>query len=187
MNYERNQHQVRCVKESNQFKIEEESGTLMEQEVHEYAKFPVCKTRTGWFHCSTDYTHSDIAEELGIGISIYFKQLKALVIMLFFCVVLSIPSFILFLNGDYNNISNDLRDTKSTIAAFTLGNIGHMGSLPCNTLPLNHLTTKIDLQCKFGHIRGLAAFGIGAKKDNCSQNYMKSPKISDACDMRPQI
>lgn len=117
----------------------------MEQEIHEYAKFPVCKTRTGWFHCSTDYTHSDIAEELGLGISIYFKQLKALVIMLLVCVLLSIPSFILFVNGSYNDISESSSNTKSFFAAFTLGNIGQISSLACNSLPLKQLRTEIDL------------------------------------------
>ena len=73
MIYERNQLQVRMVEEKKQLKEEEESGMLMEQEVHEYVHFPICKTNTGWFHCSTDYTHSDIADELGLGISIYFK------------------------------------------------------------------------------------------------------------------
>ena len=45
----------------------------MVYDFNEYVKFPICKTKTGWFHCSTDYTHSDIDDELGLGISIYFK------------------------------------------------------------------------------------------------------------------
>ena len=61
--------------------MEEESGLMIEKELHEYAHFPICKTNTGWFHCSTEYTHSEIDDELGLGISIYFKQLKALTIM----------------------------------------------------------------------------------------------------------
>jgi len=168
MEYERNQNQVRCVKESNQLKIEEESGSLMEQEVHEYVKFPVCKTQTGWFHCSTDYTHSDIAEELGLGISIYFKQLKALVIMLFVCVLLSIPSFILFTNGGYNDTTEGFTEV---FAALTLGNIGQSSSLHCNSLPLDQMRTEVNLFCTFGEISALAAFGTGTKDGNkCSQN-----------------
>lgn len=124
MLYERNQLQVRCVEESKQYKLEEESGILMDQEIHEYVKFPVCKTRTGWFHCSKEYTQSDIAEELGLGISIYFKQLKSLLIMLTVCTLLSIPSFILFSQGGYNDASDGFRDTKSVFAILTLGNIG---------------------------------------------------------------
>lgn len=87
-------------------------------------KFPICKTKTGWFHCSTEYTHSEIDDELGLGISIYFKQLKALVIMMTVCSLLSIPSLVLFWNGDYNDASEGFRDTKSYFAALTLGNIG---------------------------------------------------------------
>ena len=112
------------MEEKKQLKWEEESGVMMEQESHEYVHFPICKTNTGWFHCSTDYTHSDIADELGLGISIYFKQLKALVIMLSVCVLLSIPSMILFYHGSYNVTTDGFRDTKSMFASLTLGNIG---------------------------------------------------------------
>ena len=188
MLYERNQLQVRCVQESKQVKIEEESGVLMDQEVHEYVKFPVCKTRTGWFHCSTDYTHSDIAEELGLGISIYFKQLKSLVIMLTVCFLLSIPSLIFFAEGGYNDASDGFRDPKSVFAILTLGNIGQRSSLQCKSLPLNSLRTEVDLFCSFGEISALAAFGTGSKNANqCKQNKMKKPNIAPACDMRPQI
>lgn len=97
--------------------------------MHTYEKFPICKTKTGWFHCSKEYTHSDIDDELGLGISIYFKQLKALLLMLFVCFLLSIPSMVLFWNGGYNDVSEGFRDAKSVVAAFTLGNIGQQSSL----------------------------------------------------------
>ena len=106
-------------------------------------------------------THSEIDDELGLGISIYFKQLKALVIMLVVCTLLSIPSLILFYSGGYNDISEGLRDTKSLFAAFTLGNIGQRSSIQCRSLPLSQLKTSVDLYCNFGEISALAAFGTG--------------------------
>lgn len=120
--------------------MDDEMGIMIQNEVHEYVKFPICKTNTGWFHCSTDYTHSDIAEELGLGINIYFKQLKALIIMLSVCCVLSIPSFVLFWHGSYNNVSEGaIRDTKSIMAAMTLGNVGYRSELACKSMPLDEL------------------------------------------------
>ena len=64
MIYEANQNQVRKTEQvKDHTQISE--PTLSPDEAHEtenveYVKFPVCKTNTGWFHCSTDYTHSDI-------------------------------------------------------------------------------------------------------------------------------
>lgn len=156
--------------------MEEESGLMIEKELHEYAHFPICKTNTGWFHCSTEYTHSEIDDELGLGISIYFKQLKALTIMLAVCFLLSLPSMVLFWNGYYNDVTEGFRDTKSFFAAFTLGNIGPRSSIQCKSLALDEMKTSVDLFCSFGEISSLSAFGTGARKQNrCSQNKMDQP------------
>ena len=134
----------------------------MIQESCEYVKFPTCKTKTGRFHCSTDYTHSEIDDELGLGISIYFKQLKALVIMLIGCLLLSIPSFILFWHGSYNELS----DTKSLLASTTLGNLGQRSYFQCKSTSLDQMKTTVDLYCPFGDISSIAAFGTGSKSEN---------------------
>ena len=164
------------MEEKKQLKWEEESGVMMEQELHEYVHFPVCGTNTGWFHCSTDYTHSDIADELGLGISIYFKQLKALVIMLSVCVLLSIPSCILFYHGSYNVTSEGFRDTKSMFASLTLGNIGHLTSSQCRAFDLDKLEPEVVLECtRGGEISALTAFGTGPKESNrCMQDKIIS-------------
>lgn len=117
--------------------MEPESGLIMRQDISEYVKFPICKTKTGWFHCSTDYTHSDIADELGLGISIYFKQLKALFVLMFVCSLLSIPSLVLFWSGDFNDVTEGIRDTKSVFASLTLGNVGQRSSLSCKSFELD--------------------------------------------------
>ena len=159
---------------------------MIAKESHQYVKFPICSTKTGWFHCSTDYTTSDIADELGIGISIYFKQLKALVIMLVVCTLLSIPSFVLFWHGSYNDISEGMRDTKSLLASVTLGNLGQRSYFQCKSYSLEQMRTTVDLYCPFGDISSIAAFGTGSKSENrCNQNKINKINISDACDMRP--
>lgn len=98
--------------------------------------------------------------------SIYFKQLKALVIMLTVCSLLSIPSLVLFWNGNYNDTTEGFRDSKSLFAAFTLGNIGQRSALQCKSLPIDQMRTSVDLYCSFGEIYSLAAFGTGNKQDN---------------------
>lgn len=146
--------------------MEAESGLELKQEINKYVHFEICKTKTGWFHCSTEFTHSDIDDELGLGISIYFKQLKALIIMLVVCCLLSTPSLVLFWNGDYNDVTEGLRDSKSFFAAFTLGNIGQRSALQCKSLSLDQMRTSVDLFCSFGDIHSLAAFGTGTKEEN---------------------
>ena len=62
-----------------------------------YERFPVCSTQIGWFSNKCKSTrHSEIQERLGVGMSIYFKQLKTLTLMFFVFIVLSIPAFIIF-------------------------------------------------------------------------------------------
>ena len=62
-------------------------------------------------------------EELGVGMSIYFKTLKSLALMFLMFTFFSIPAFVLFYSGNVSDISN-VYDTKSIFSAFTLGNLG---------------------------------------------------------------
>ena len=119
--------------------LDESSQSDGEQEdMFVYTKFPVWGTNTGWFHCSADYTVSDIAEELGIGISIYFKQLKCLVFMLLVCTILSIPSYVMFWYGEAQ-FSNGIQASKSFFASLTLGNLGQ-SQFACKSFSLGEIT-----------------------------------------------
>ena len=86
---------VKRPKNADNKKIEAETEKLDDETVFE--PFPVWGTSTGWFddRCRSS-RHSDIQERLGVGISIYFKQLKTLILMFFVFTVLSIPAFVIF-------------------------------------------------------------------------------------------
>ena len=73
-----------------------------EEKVYMYVKFPVCRTKTGYFKCWAKNSDSEIADELGLGLTIFFKQLKWLTFFLAICTILSIPSYILFWSGNIN-------------------------------------------------------------------------------------
>ena len=108
--------------------------------------------------------------------------------MLTVCSLLSGPSLMLFWNGDYNDVTEGMRDTKSFFAAFTLGNIGQRSTLQCRSLPINQMRTSVELYCQFGQVNSLAAFGTGEKQENrCMQNAMDDPVISPECDLRSHI
>ena len=100
------------------------NGASKIQEEYEYSEFPVCSTETGWFLCCNQYSHSQIADELGLGMSIYFKQLKNLTLMLIICTLLSLPAYVLYWSGNRSNNSFSIEDPKAFFSTFTLGNLG---------------------------------------------------------------
>lgn len=65
---------------------------------------------------------SDIAEELGLGITLYFKTIKQLILFFLVCTVLSLPSFAFFWTGRQG--STVWKDSKVFFSTFTLGNLG---------------------------------------------------------------
>ena len=119
---------IRQVRDVQKRTVKDETDQAHEE--FEYSKFPVCSTNTGWFLCCNQYTHSDIADELGLGMSIYFKQLKNLILMLLVCTILSIPSYVLFWSGTPSANKFAIEDPKVFFSTFTLGNLGQ-SSLQC--------------------------------------------------------
>lgn len=94
-----------------------------------YEKFPVCGTRTGFFAggcCGENAEKSDIEGELGLGISIYFKQLKCLILFCFLCTLISIPSYFIFVTGEQLGSQEAVRSSglSNFFTRFSLGNVG---------------------------------------------------------------
>jgi hypothetical protein len=120
----------------------------------QYKRFPICGKggHSGWFCPCERARHSDLSEELGLGITLYFKTLKQLVIFMILCTLLSIPSFAFYWTGRQG--SNVWKDSKVFFSTFTLGNLGQ-SSNACtkedfnqSLLPWNGLNTEIF--CPFG-------------------------------------
>lgn len=94
-----------------------------------YETFSICTTSTGWFcRCCRCVNKSDVAGELGVGVSVYFKQLKNLVVILLICTILSMPAYVLFYSGHSLN-NPDLKqdssfDLNTSLAAISLANLG---------------------------------------------------------------
>lgn len=77
---------------------------------------------------------------MGAGVSIYFKQLKNLIVMLLLCTLLSTPAFVLFwsgksLNNPDTQIDGENYSFNTYIAALSLANLGDL-SFRMNTLKL---------------------------------------------------
>lgn len=66
--------------------------------------------------------NSDINEKLGLGTSLYFKQLKSLTVLFLLFTLLSLPSYVLFYKGNVSRVSST--DPMQFFTAFTLGDLG---------------------------------------------------------------
>ena len=70
-----------------------------------------------------------MGEELGVGVSIYFKLLKNMVFINLLFTILSIPSYILFWHSnDLNERSAEGLNFNESLAALTLANLGESSS-----------------------------------------------------------
>lgn len=86
----------------------------------------MCTTGTGWFFWTRSVEdHRVVNEQLGLGVSIYFKELKSLILLFLLFSVFSIPAFVLFYYGGENS---SLSDPKMFFSTFTLGNLGQSTS-----------------------------------------------------------
>jgi hypothetical protein len=62
-------------------------------------RYPLCKTGTGWFFYHKSDEDKQVSEGLGLGISIYFKQVKSLALLFLAFTLISIPAYTLYYFG----------------------------------------------------------------------------------------
>lgn len=96
MIYEKNQRHLRVVPE--------DPDVVGSEKIVEHKRYPYCGTSTGWLYCKKT-SGSEINQKLGLGMAIYFKQLKALVILFTLFSIISIPAFVLYYFGGEHDSS----------------------------------------------------------------------------------
>ena len=106
----------------------------------ELEKYSLWKTGWGAFSSCNCFSSKDsrMGEELGVGVSVYFKLLKNMFMINLLFTILSIPAFILFWHGNDLNNTSTTEDTDTdlgdVLAAMTLANLGEGSS---KTLRIN--------------------------------------------------
>ena len=99
----------------------------------------------------------DALDELGIGVSIYFKLLKSLVAFFAFCSVICTPLYYLYSCGDMS--AQATGDLQKALGEWTLGNLGESTKV-CKSNNLRVYDT-LTLWCPAGtNIRRLEKFGL---------------------------
>ena len=129
-----------------------------------FENFSLCSTNTGWFaSCCCCYKGSDIASVLGVGVSVYFKQTKNLVIILLLCTLLSLPAYALFWSGNVLNNPDTTQesglDFKTSLAALSLANLGEFETMSLE-FKLGSETQAAHLYCEHGIIGQMQGHGV---------------------------
>jgi hypothetical protein len=76
----------------------ENADVVGSNKIVEHKRYSLCRTSTGWLYCKKT-SGSEMNQKMGLGLAIYFKQLKALVILFTLFTIISIPAFILYYFG----------------------------------------------------------------------------------------
>ena len=85
-------------------------------------KYPLFGTSTGWHCCSKSTRKSDL-RQLGVGITVYFKLLKFLMLLFLWFSFLSIPSYFFYYTANPTT-DQALGNFQVALTVFSLGNLG---------------------------------------------------------------
>lgn len=141
-----------------------------------YKKHGICSTRTGCSHCLKNMRNNDM-NAYGVGIVLYFQFLKYVGIVMFVLSLISVPSFLIFMNGTnqyeqptgsfFKNNEDLYSNFNKIIYSFSLGNIGELHNI-CREVSID--TGNITLTCEN---RGLltSVHGIGQYNKNEINNF----------------
>ena len=153
-----------------------------------FAKQHSCCTSTGWFNCFTRKKKIAVDEDiqamkktyhkLGLGVDMYFKQIKSLVCLFAILAILSVPSCVAYY---YAGEGHEINDSKTAFSTFTLGNIGQSENI-CNQAKYDE--PELNLFCGFGvadKMTGLVLTDMSNQE--CYADNAKNLKFKKECDL----
>lgn len=97
-------------------------------------------------------------DELGIGVSIYFKLLKSIIFFFCVCFIINIPLLFIYASGEASDqVTSQL---QQMVSKSFLGNIGEQFSDICAKMDIKRSST-LDLRCPPGQkIESLTILGL---------------------------
>jgi len=179
-----------------------------EGRVTEWARHSVCGTQLGghgcrWLCCPCitgvvpclrqatsccggfDAVPSSLSE-YGLGVGLYFKQLKYLAFVFFFMTLINVPSGLIFWYG--NGLLDSTVTATDSLALLTIGNLGE-GESTCNEVGEGD---TFSLRCAPGAVIGKveAYYGTGRGSCNCPVDQTPTPACGgtvsgDFCALSP--
>jgi len=129
---------------------------------NERVKFKCCRAKFGKISLTEkERAITDAEEELGIGMTIYFRQMKFFAMIFMLLTIVSIPTYILF-------ATTGPGEGGSLFFKFSLGNMG-MSDVACSSavIPAGELKAEIPISCKVGTISAMLDFGLSTEMSQC--------------------
>ena len=125
-----------------------------------FTKFPICYPTGSFFSLGYEslkkkilggdrYEEDDYNQfdQLGLGITMYFKIIKSLIMVLILATILSLPYMTVFTHGELAASANGM---DKTYGQYSLGNIGHNNPLRCISQDVMACNT-VDIVCPKHH------------------------------------
>eukprot|EP00347_Sterkiella_histriomuscorum_P022647 403337690 len=135
-------------------------------------------TRTGW-HCPSKSCRKSDIQELGVGLSVYFKMLKFFMLVFPWFAFLSIPAYFLYYTG--NKTEEQKVYVKYVLSVFSLGNIGQSQST-CNYGDLAAQTQiAIPLFCSYGTFEKINVYGLANDNSKCPKDNYQKLELNSQC------
>ena len=150
--------------------VEKKHVRYKDEKSSKLLRFPCLGTGIGYF-CQFNCfkaRQKRLHTSLGSGMTIYFKQLKNLMILNLICTVLSIPSYILFWRGKVINnpqTNPGLLNFNELISSLSLANLGDTEK-DLIMLDLDMQTQQIALACEGGNIGRYEEYFIAGPPQN---------------------
>lgn len=119
---------------------------------------------------------TEAEQELGIGMTLYFRQMKFFAIVFLILTVLSVPSLI-FYHGTGGPTSNLFFTTS-------IGNLGQSDIACSSTEFSQNKTNSMTLQCESGTMSKIVDFGLESSTTKCPSKIQATDKILALADIQ---
>jgi hypothetical protein len=127
-----------------------------------------CATSTGTFcWCCKTAKQAEVNKQLGLGMSLYFQQLKSLTWLFFLFTVIQLPAMVFFFKAG-NPEEQTVENWSTAFEWFTLGNLGQWDNTCDFFLPAQG--NDITLFCPYGYVESLEMFALASPEENRCPN-----------------
>lgn len=139
---------------------------------------PVCKSNTGWSVNNPERRKTDL-KHLGVGVSLYFKFTKYLILLYLFMSIITIPHIVFYVLGG----TGDYENSKTITSFFGLTTLGNLGAATTMCDSGTGFTSTIHLYCNYGTINSIDILGEGSSDGSSTcANDGESLEVDSTCD-----
>lgn len=132
--------------------------------------YSILCSHTGFHFCCRCARRTHF-KDFGVGVSLYFKFLKYMIMIFTLVSILNVPAFTFFIGAN---------TADSSTARTTLGNLGS-SQMSCGSL--SSLNSSIFFSCSYGTLKQLGVFGMAIKESSCGTRFGANLKVDSSCNI----